>query len=216
MAEQKPIPDRPPPKRLITKKQGLRQIIHSSIRLTFAGEDPFAIHLLGQSAEKVCLDLLKRAGIPDPFDIGSTVYPEYKKAFLTLYREPYNFLKHADRDHDGQLPIYDLVGANDMLISFCVLRYSKLFGEVTTHMVHFRNMMMTIYPNIFHWDRDPRFGVLLEQRRQLTNITRGDLLMVFGETLGKNKDYERERAEDLVDIVEANQRVVENVREGRT
>jgi hypothetical protein len=58
--------DREPPLRYISKREGVRHVLHAAIRCVFYGEDPFAIHLLGQSAEKVLLDLLKNAKIEDP------------------------------------------------------------------------------------------------------------------------------------------------------
>jgi hypothetical protein len=57
-----PDPDREPPlRRYIGKREGVRHVLHAAIRSVFYGEDPFAIHLLGQSAEKVLLDLLENA-----------------------------------------------------------------------------------------------------------------------------------------------------------
>jgi hypothetical protein len=48
------------------KKRGLRHLIHAAIRLVFEGEDPFAINVIAQSAEKVELDLLRHWGHEDP------------------------------------------------------------------------------------------------------------------------------------------------------
>jgi hypothetical protein len=41
------------PNRFITKLEGVRHVLHSAIRCQLAGEDPFAVHILAQSAEKV-------------------------------------------------------------------------------------------------------------------------------------------------------------------
>jgi hypothetical protein len=93
--------DREPPLRYISKEEGVRHILHAAIRSVFYGEDPFAIHLLGQSAEKVLLDCLKNAKIEDP--LLSLLKPELRSEFFKFYREPYNFLKHADRDSGDKL-----------------------------------------------------------------------------------------------------------------
>src|SRR5262245_3458427 len=96
--------DREPPRRYISKKEGVRHILHAAIRSVFHGEDPFAIHLLGQSAEKVLMDLLANAKRQDPY--FSLLKPDMRAEFFEAYREPYNFLKHADRDSDGKLGVY--------------------------------------------------------------------------------------------------------------
>jgi hypothetical protein len=59
--------DREDPNRFITKLEGVRHVLHGAIRCQLAGEDPFAIHILAQSAEKVLVDVLAAQCIPDPF-----------------------------------------------------------------------------------------------------------------------------------------------------
>jgi hypothetical protein len=54
------------PRRYINKREGVRHVLHAAIRAVLSDEDPFAIHLLGQSAEKVLLDLLANEGVEDP------------------------------------------------------------------------------------------------------------------------------------------------------
>jgi hypothetical protein len=116
------------PLRYIGKKEGVRHVLHAAIRSVFYGEDPFAIHLLGQSAEKVLLDLLKNAKIEDP--IFSLIKPEMRSEFFKYYREPYNFLKHADEDSDGKLRVHNIVASNDLLLYCCILRYGCCSGRV--------------------------------------------------------------------------------------
>jgi hypothetical protein len=78
--------ERDEPNRFITKLEGVRHILHSAIRCHLAGEDPFAIHILAQSAERVLIDILKANGISDPF--YSLIKPERRAEFLATYREP--------------------------------------------------------------------------------------------------------------------------------
>jgi hypothetical protein len=47
------------PRRRITKKQAVRHLIHAAVRMIAAAEDPFAIHLVIHSADKLLLDLSK-------------------------------------------------------------------------------------------------------------------------------------------------------------
>ena len=84
-----------PPKRMITKQQAVRHLIHSAGRLIAAREDPFAIHLLIQSADKLLIDLAKKTHQELVFSWTELVKPEYKATFMTHIREISNFLKHA-------------------------------------------------------------------------------------------------------------------------
>jgi hypothetical protein len=137
--------DREPPDRAIDKKEGVRQFIHAAIRATFAQEDPFAIHLLGQSAEKVLVDLAKRAGKDDL--LFPMIRPDKRNRFFELYRESYNFLKHADEDQDGELGVYDIVAFNDILLFNCCMPFEDLFGEITHHMRTLVWFVACIFPN---------------------------------------------------------------------
>jgi hypothetical protein len=112
--------DRDEPKRYITKIEGVRHVLHSAIRCQLGGENPFAIHILAQSVERVLVDILKAENIPDPF--YSLIKPERKAEFFAAYREPVNFLKHADKDHDGLLPVYDIVRASDLALLGAIVR----------------------------------------------------------------------------------------------
>jgi hypothetical protein len=78
--------DRDEPKRYITKIEGVRHVLHSAIRCQLGGENPFAIHILAQSVERVLVDILKAENIPDPF--YSLIKPERKAEFFAAYREP--------------------------------------------------------------------------------------------------------------------------------
>lgn len=43
------------------KQEAVKHLLHAAIRLLGAREDPFAIHLLIQSADKLLIDLAKHA-----------------------------------------------------------------------------------------------------------------------------------------------------------
>jgi hypothetical protein len=46
---------------MLTKNQAVRHLLHAAVRLIVAGEDPFATHMLIQSAEKLLIDLAKHS-----------------------------------------------------------------------------------------------------------------------------------------------------------
>ncbi|MGB8631317.1 MAG: hypothetical protein WCD69_18350, partial [Xanthobacteraceae bacterium] len=134
MAKTKVKLSRSAPKRTITKQQAVRHLIHSAVRMICAGEDPFAIQLLVQSADKLLIDLAKKTKRKLPFAWGEFVKPQYENAVIATIRETSNFFKHADKDHDAALHVVDIALMNILQLSICVVNYAALFGEWTDHM----------------------------------------------------------------------------------
>lgn len=170
--------------------------MHSAIRMVFAEEDPLAILLLVQSAEKVCLDLLKVRRIRDPIQFEERIRPELRKAFFEAHREAYNFLKHANEDAADTLTVYDTVGSNDLLLLSCVSRYRSLFGTTTTHMNYFFGFSVTLFPNLLEWAEIPDSKRFLEERAAIKTATRGDFLKVVRAHLERDPAYAIEKREE--------------------
>jgi hypothetical protein len=160
---------RSPPKRTITKKQAARHLIHSACRLISAREDPFAIHLLIQSADKLLIDISKRTGQKLAFSWGELIKPEYKDTVIAAIRETSNFLKHADKDHDARLHVANIAETNILQIGICIVNYNHLFGEWTDHMKLFFNVAKIFSPASFVADdRRPQFDIALLKIKDLT------------------------------------------------
>ena len=88
-----------PPERTLDKQEAVRHLIHAATRMLAAKEDPFAIHVLIQSADKLLIDLSRKLGRPVPFNWEQFIKPQYRKTFLEIHRETFNFFKHADGLH---------------------------------------------------------------------------------------------------------------------
>jgi hypothetical protein len=130
--------ERDPPKRYLDKGEAIRHLIHAAVRMIAAGEDPFAIHLLIQSAEKLLIDVAKKRGDVLAFDWEDWIKPEYQSEFFTLHRETYNFFKHADRD-TRDLPVNNIAEANACFLAMAIENYRAVFGVITEHMKIFRS-----------------------------------------------------------------------------
>jgi hypothetical protein len=184
-------PYKDPARRYINKREGVRHVLHAAIRAALSGEDPFAIHLLGQSAEKVLIDLLENEGIKDP--LFSLLKPDMRSVFFDIYRESYNFLKHADQDSDGKLTrraggVRNIVGSNDLLLFTSILRYGVLFGSYTQHMWIFLKFAGFLYPGI---------------------VDCGEAITITRLAMQQNPDCQREAQQDLDDVTIANSTKVE-------
>jgi hypothetical protein len=148
MAPTLPI-EREPPKRSITKQQALRHLIHAAVRMTAAREDPFAIHLVIQSADKLLIDLSSKTGKPLVLRWDEFMKPEYKSALLSIHRETFNFLKHADKDYDQELYVGEIAHSNFLQLGVCIANYHAMFGVWTEHMQLFFKLLTILAPGAF-------------------------------------------------------------------
>jgi hypothetical protein len=118
------------PRRRLTKKQAVRHLIHAAVRMIAAAEDPFAIHLIIQSADKLLIDLSKRLKKPLAHDWVENLKDEYRKPLMAVFRETYNFLKHADSDHDEELHVGSIAESNVLQLAVCTANYHALSANI--------------------------------------------------------------------------------------
>jgi hypothetical protein len=184
----------------MTKRQAVRHLIHSAVRLICAGEDPFAVHLLVQSADKLLIDLAKKTKRTLPFKWGEFVKPKYEAAIIATIRETSNFFKHADKDRDKALHVVDIAQMNILQLGICVVNFAALFGEWTDHM-----RLALFIARVFHPDgfvrpnERERFDAMFARVRNMTFVE--FLSGWWSEPLLKLTlpNLNREKAEDLQD-----------------
>lgn len=135
------------PVRKIGKQEAIRHLIHCAVRMVAAQEDPFAIHLLIHSAEKMLMDVAKQAGKKLTFNWADYVEGP---AFFRFHRATYNFFKHADKDFDQELPVPEIARMNVAFLYVCCDNYRKLFDDSTEHVLLMIELMQVLAPEIFH------------------------------------------------------------------
>lgn len=198
MKNDEPSGDKPTPKFFIDKKQGLRHLLHAAIRLSLDGEDPFAINMLGQAADKILVDLLKHAKIDDPIQLEDRIVTERKKEFFQSYRRAFNFLKHADDDPDEKLPVYNLTLGVETLLFFNIVRYSHLYSETTAHMQLYFSYVALLHPKYFKWhNMGERGKKVIDDRKEFEHLTRAEARDWFKKHCFNDGKFLRERADDL-------------------
>ncbi|GBE42192.1 MAG TPA: hypothetical protein ENH05_02595 [Rhizobiales bacterium] len=159
-----------PAKRFLDKEEAARHLIHTAIRMIMIAEDPFAIHLLVQSAEKILLDLSKKQGVALTLDWKPLIRKERQDEFFKRYREAYNYFKHADRDFDQELPVRDITMINVLGILCCVSGYQELFGYKTGHMQFISAFSFVVVPGVFKLpgDKADEFSEGMKEIKDLT------------------------------------------------
>jgi hypothetical protein len=189
------------PKRKLTKQQAVRHLIHAAVRLIAAGEDPFATHLLIQSADKLLIDLAKHSAAGKlAYDWTTIMKPEYKDALLKVHRETFNFFKHADRDHDKTLHVGDIALSNILQMGVCIYNFHGLSNEFTDHMKLGGAIARLVFPDGFV--NDDQRALHEESVMDLGNFTLREFFAALQtEAILKNfSNLGTEREEDLQDV----------------
>jgi len=137
-----------PPRRKLNKQEAVRHLLHTSIRLVMNMEDPFAIHVLVHSADKMLIDIAKRQNKLLRMDWEDYIKPEYHSEFFRLHRKTYNYFKHADEDFSEDLPVRDIAMMNVMQLFMACMNYRTLFNDTTDHITLFAIFMFNIMPHV--------------------------------------------------------------------
>jgi hypothetical protein len=200
--------ERGPPRREIDKLQAIRHLLHASIRMLFSDEDPFALHLVCQSCDKLITDCLtvdtsqRMTPLADAF--ADLVKPGYRKAFFKLYREVYNYLKHADTDRHLKLGVHHIVQTNEMSILMNIRGYNELLTHTlnTKHARYYLCYAMIMFKNLI--SPDDGLNALLQHANLdlhvADSLTRTEVLAVMRKATALDKAYLAEKNDDLVDI----------------
>ena len=206
--------DLPEPRRTLDKREALRHLIHTAIRLITRMEDPFAVHLLVHSADKVLIDLARQTGHELRVDWKLYIKDEYHDEFFKRHRETYNYFKHADRDFATDLPVRDIGMTNVMNLFISVVNYQDMFGECTHHMTLFLVFIVALMPKIVV--PTEILGVeLLKGARDMQGMTPADFFRTFEEHPEALPGFYPETTKDLEDLTDFYHLTFQELREGR-
>ena len=133
--------ERPPPKRLMDKLEAIRHLLHASIRMFFWQEDPFALHVILYSCDRLITDYVRHKNIYVTFDWRDYIKDEYHDEFAELRVETYDFLRHGDRRPDHKLGVRDIEKTNELDLLMNVHRYKESTDIHTEHTQQFMNFI---------------------------------------------------------------------------
>ena len=206
--------DLPEPRRTLDKREALRHLIHTAVRLIARMEDPFAVHLLVHSADKILIDLAKQKDHELRIDWELYIKDEYHDEFFKRHRETYNYFKHADRDFATDLPVRDIALTNAMNLFITIVNYLHMFGEGTHHMALFLTFAVALMPKIIV-PKDIRGVELLKGARDMQSMTPADFFRTFEEHREGLPSFYPEVAEDIEDVTDFYHLTFLELREGR-
>jgi hypothetical protein len=203
------------PRRTLDKRKAARHLIHTAIRLIAKMEDPFAIHLLVQSAEKVLHDIAKKQSKLLRVYWEDYIKDEYHSAFFKRHRAIYNYFKHADEDFAEDLPVHDIMMLNVMQLFIAIANYTALFAETTDHMILFHVFTLNLSPQLIH-PESLKKNELLKALRQTQHMTPGEFFDLFEQNTVSLPRFHAERAKDLQDIIDFYEISFTGLRNGET
>jgi hypothetical protein len=206
--------DLPEPRRTLDKCEALRHLIHAAIRLITRMEDPFAVHLLVHSADKILIDLAKQNGHELRVDWGLYIRDEYHDEFFKRHRETYNYFKHADRDFAMDLPVRDIGMTNVLNLFITVVNHEHMFSERTCHMALFLTFISVLMPEIIV-PTDVRGVELLKSARDMRGMTPADFFRTFEEHPEVLSNFYPEAAKDVEDLTDFYHLTFQELREGK-
>jgi hypothetical protein len=204
------------PRRRIGKQEAVRHLIHSAIRLISKQEDPFAVHLLVNSADKILIDLSKHLGKELRVNWEDYIKSQFHGQFFKKIRETYNFLKHADEDYAAELPVHNIMMINISSLFICTSNYSKLFGETTDHMMLFLAFVMNLMPEIITPELHKQFPDLLKTLAASQGATPSEFFELFEHNQSALPRFSREVSEDLQDTIDFYHLSFRQIRAGET
>ena len=96
------------------------------------------------------IDLAKRSGKKILVEWKGIIKSGDADYFIKRYRDAYNFFKHADKDHDKNLPVPNMMRLNTVVLAVCIMNYENLFSGRTQHMSSHLIFAITAFPgNVF-------------------------------------------------------------------
>lgn len=131
----------------ITKLEAAGRQLDSAIRMFFANEDILAVHTVARAAFRILYDITKEGEAKVALDA------HIKKVGMDRFNEETNFLKHADRDPEGEIDdnFYLFTEAG---IGMAIGLYVHHKQAVTSEMKGYRIWSAMMRPKLFDIPED--------------------------------------------------------------
>lgn len=120
----------------VGKLDAARRQIDAAIRMTFANEDPLAIHTVVAAGHRIIRDIIQKKNVDSYMEFMGTIEPKIDEAeFWKRINVATNFLKHADRDEEAILEFDEEI--SDFLILLGSRWYEDLASKKSGEMSSF-------------------------------------------------------------------------------
>src|SRR5215469_14605803 len=115
----------------VDKTDVARRQISAAVRLFFKQYDAIVIHTVIAAAHQVLVDVGMQKGIEGALKSTKRMEDAEMKDFLRGVNYPFNFFKHADRDHAAKINIGPLLEFTQDFIMDAVLMLQMITGSIS-------------------------------------------------------------------------------------
>jgi hypothetical protein len=162
----------------VNKVEAAGRAIDSAIRLTFAGEDPVAVHAIAAEAHRIIQDFHRGRGEVELYlRLGDWIAPGHEARFWRYFNASAEFLKQATWDPAA---VFDLEEDTiDFMIVFASRWYHKMGATVTREMRVFATWYVACNPGILRPDSMPEAQITAQMEtmsKTLQALSRSDRL----------------------------------------
>jgi hypothetical protein len=178
-------------------------------------EDPFAIHLIIHSADKMIIDVAKKRRKELKVDWELYIKDEHHAEFFEQHRATYNYLKHAKTDFDDKLPVHDIMMLNVMALFIAIANYGTLFSVFTDHMSLFLMFVQTLVPQLIKTNA-PERPELMKSIAMMESMTPTRFFETFEENSQWLPKFYAEASKDMEDVIDFYNLSFSELRAGKT
>ncbi len=162
----------------LNKVEAAGREIDAAIRLTFAGEDPVAVHAVAADAHRIIQDFHRAHGEVELYlRLGDWIAPGHEARFWRYFSASAEFLKQSAWDPAA---LFDLEEDTiDFMIVFAARWYHKMGASVTREMRVFATWYVACNPGILRPDAMPEAQITAQMEtmsKALQALSRPDRL----------------------------------------
>ncbi len=158
--------------------EAARRQIDAAIRMTFAGQDPVAIHAVISAAHRAIQDYYRSRGDVEAYlRLGDWIMPGHQARLWRHFYASEEFLKQAEWDPEAVFDLED--DTNDFMIVFAARWYHRLGLTVTREMRIFATWYVACNPGILRTDSMPEAALTAQldaMSKALQDLARADRL----------------------------------------
>lgn len=129
----------------VTKLDVAYRQLNQAIELFFERRDPVAVHSLAAAAHQILTDLGNVKGLTNFIKNNPAIREDKRNEWIRINNEPYNFIKHADRDPEGEFAFRPAV------TPIFILDALQLYQQLTKTLPYTLNVFL-IWFNAAHPD----------------------------------------------------------------
>lgn len=114
----------------IDKVEVVNKQIKEAVRLYFDKRDPVVIHTLIASAHQILIDLGKIKGVDSQIKNTKSLEKSEVQELIKNLNYPYNFFKHADKDHDAKINVSPLIDLTSDFLMDAIIMLQRISGNI--------------------------------------------------------------------------------------